>query len=158
MTCHTNRKYRSTLYFMNQNHTVSLVFRLITVIVLLCSTCSLWAKGKEEKKIWAFAYGTCLNDSVVYVSAISAIPEASIDKKNNFLNNRAAYSAQFQHYLGSLEGNSSNVAATCTVFYDTKKSRLEKKFAKLRQRAQKDKDQKWMELNAGDFNWSPLTD
>ena len=87
MACHTNRKYRSTLYFMNQNHTVSLVFRLITVIILLCSANNLPAKGKEEKKIWAFAYGTCLNDSVVYVSAISAIPEASIDKKNNFLNN-----------------------------------------------------------------------
>lgn len=143
---------------MNQNHTVSLVFRLITVIILLCSANNLPAKGKEEQKIWAFAYGTCLSDSVVYVSAISAIPQASLDRKTDFLNNRAAYSAQFQHYLSGLEGYNSKVPATCTVFYDTKRSRLEKKFAKLRQRAQKDKDQKWMELNAGDFNWSPLTD
>lgn len=143
---------------MNMNHCISLVFKLTTAIILICSANTATAKDKNEKQIWAFAYGTCLNDSTVYVSAISTIPHATLDKKTQFLTNRAAYTAQFQQYLKQFASDNRGIPATCAIFFDTKKSRLEKKFAKMRQRAKKITDKKWTELNAGDFKWEPITE
>ena len=62
------------------------------------------AKSKE-KQVYAFAFGTCFNDSVVYLSAISPVPDGVIESKTKFLNNRSAYSNQFKFFLDSKNGH-----------------------------------------------------
>lgn len=89
------------------------------------------AKSKE-KQVYAFAFGTCFNDSVVYLSAISPVPDGVIESKTKFLNNRSAYSNQFKFFLDSKNGH----PHTCAVFFSTKKEKLQKKYAKIRQKMQ----------------------
>lgn len=108
------------------------------------------AKSKE-KQVYAFTFGTCFNDSVVYLSAISPVPDGVIESKTKFLNNRSAYSNQFKFFLDSKNGH----PHTCAVFFSTKKEKLQKKYAKIRQKCNKNKKKQLAELPATDFVFLP---
>lgn len=132
------------------------VVRFISIIALLfVCIASVQAKDKSDKTIYAFAYGTCFNDSVVYVSAISELPEAVINSKTKFLENRQIYSNQFKQYLDALNQGH---AHTCAVFFDKKKDTLMKTLAKLRRNTARSKKTvtKLVEIAEADFKFSTI--
>lgn len=125
-------------------------FALVTLFSTLVAS-NIQAQNKE-KQIYAFAFGTCFNDSVVYLSAISPIPNATIESKTKFLNNRLAYSNQFKYYLDSKNSQ----PHTCALFFSTKKEKLQKKYAKMRQKYNKNKQKQLTELTTADFEFHPV--
>ena len=71
----------------------------ITAVCMALSICNVQAKSKDDKAVYAFIYGTCFNDSIVYISSIERLSNTAIDKKTNFLNDRSNYTNAFKNYL-----------------------------------------------------------
>ncbi len=105
------------------------------------------AQSKSNGGVCMFAYGTDFNDSTVYVTAISRVDGAMLDKKTNFLAYRQTFSQQMKNYLDRTYGGSH----TCAVFFNSNRAKLEKVYAKMRRNAAKNKGEKFVEIPATDF-------
>lgn len=121
----------------------------MALLLVVVATVSVQAKNKQEKNVYAFAYGTCLSDSTVYLSAISQLDSATVEKKTEFLHNRSLYSYQFKVYLEHVYKKT----YTCAVLYATSKDKLEKKYVKLRRHLNKSKDFRYIEVPVTDFKF-----
>ncbi len=112
------------------------------------------AFGKErDNTVYAFGFGTCLGDSIVYLTTIQPIDSAKTNRKTGFLIERNAYSAEMEQNLRRKYGQH----FTCAVFYDTKKDKLEKQYLKLRKQLARDKSVRLEELPPTDFAFSAVT-
>ena len=118
----------------------------IALLVVFFFSATFQAAAKKNE-IYAFAYGTCFNDSTIYLSSVSQLTIASVDKKSKLLNDRTGYSDQFKVYLNKAY----NGDHTCTIFFSTNRKKLEKKYAKLRRAYRKDKDARLVEVPASSF-------
>lgn len=122
-------------------------------LVLFCAALMYSLSNHAQKTVYAFGFGTSFNDSTVYLSAIQILPEAQIQKKTGFLENRASYTLQMKRYLESnYVGHE-----TCVLFFSTKKEKLEKKYIKVRRQAQRNKQQTVRELPSEEFRFSALS-
>lgn len=72
-------------------------------------------------------------DSTVYFTEIKQVPNAYVERSTGFLYSRNKYSGQLQQYFKS----TSSVPFSSVVCWDQKRSKLEKKFSKMRQKYQK---------------------
>lgn len=122
----------------------------LTLLICILTVGSAQAKGKKTRQVYAFAFGTCLNDSVVYLSAIETLPDAELDRKTQFLNNRSTYSNRLKFYLDGKY----NRTHTCAVFFGEKKDALEKTYVQLRRNYNKDKHAVLVEIPLTDFKIS----
>ncbi len=122
----------------------------ITAVCMAISICNVQAKSKDNKAVYAFVYGTCFNDSIVYISSIERLSNTAIDKKTNFLNDRSNYTNAFKSYLD----NKYQEPHTCAIFYATKRDNIEKKYVKIRHNVTKDKHCRLVEIPATDFKIS----
>lgn len=121
------------------------------VVALLLAVMPVAARGKQQT-VYMFAYGSCLTDSVAYLSAVELVKDASIDSKSNFLNDRLAYSNAFKHYLDAKFGGTHMAA----LFFNVKRDKLEKTFLKIRRNVQKDKQLRLVEIPISDFRLSSV--
>lgn len=121
------------------------IFTTLLFSFALCTT--IQASNKGEKTIYAFVYGTCFNDSTVYISAIERIANAETESKTGFLVNRSDYANALKKYLDQKYKK----PHTCTVFYATKRDKIEKKYVKIRHVANRDKHCKLVEIPVTDF-------
>lgn len=115
--------------------------------LLLLTLPALAQKADKGGGLYAFGYGMCLNDSIVFLTSVQQIPGTYIDKSSGFMAQRAAYGAQLRDFLfqkGYLR------IPTCVVLYDTEKSKAEKLLAEVRKQIDKRK-QRYLELTAEDF-------
>ena len=97
-------------------------------------------------------FGVCFSaiDSTVYFTDIKQVPNTSVERGSGFLYSRNNYSYQLQQYFKSTSG-SNYTAVTC---YNQKRTKLEKKYAKMRQKYQK----KHFVVNyVHDFAYNPIT-
>lgn len=111
------------------------------------------AGKKKDTPVYLFGYGVALLDSTVYMSAVMPLDSAEIDSKTHILNSIVRYSNQFQSYVEALYVP--HVATA--IFYHKNKAKLEKKYLKLRRRANEDKSLKLVEIPANEFKfvWVP---
>lgn len=118
--------------------------------VLLLPITDACAKGKRAQAIYAFAVGQCFNDSIAYISAVCELPQATLEKKTKFLQNRAIYSASFKRYLDALEGKTH----ITMVFYASEQERLNKQITKLKRIYARDKSlARVVEVSKDDFHF-----
>ncbi len=99
-----------------------------------------------------YMFGVCFSaiDSTVYFTDIKQVPNTSVERGSGFLYSRNNYSYQLQQYFKSTSG-SNYTAVTC---YNQKRTKLEKKYAKMRQKYQK----KHFVVNyVHDFAYNPIT-
>jgi hypothetical protein len=88
----------------------------------------------------------------VYLTAIQQLPEAQIGK-HNFLNYRADYAAQFSHYVQQYYDLPQ---VTTVVIFEKKRSKLEKRFLKIRKRARQEQAKRIVEISYSDFKFEPI--
>lgn len=87
------------------------------------------AKIKPIDKMYMFGFSASFKDSIVYFTDIQAVDSAWIDTKTKFLQGRELYSEQLKNHLAT-NLNESN--RTCIVMFAKKRSKLEKKYLKLK--------------------------
>ena len=125
---------------------------MFLMLVSLCtSVCA-----QRNKQYFApkdmYMFGVCFSaiDSTVYFTDIKQVPNTSVERGSGFLYSRNNYSYQLQQYFKSTSG-SNYTAVTC---YNQKRTKLEKKYAKMRQKYQK----KHFVVNyVHDFAYNPIT-
>lgn len=107
-------------------------------------------KKVSQTMVYAFAVGTSLKDSTVYISSIQTLENATIESKKKFLQDRHIYSQQFKVYLNGQAGQ----PCTCALFFSTRKAKLEKEVLKLRKLYNRPKTQKLLkEVSEQDFQF-----
>ena len=125
---------------------------MFLMLVIVCtSVCA-----QRNKQYFApkdmYMFGVCFSaiDSTVYFTDIKQVPNTSVERGSGFLYSRNNYSYQLQQYFKSTSG-SNYTAVTC---YNQKRTKLEKKYAKMRQKYQK----KHFVVNyVHDFAYNPIT-
>lgn len=116
--------------------------------------CALWCAGLslsakvERTTVYMFGFSASFTDSVAYITDIQRLDSAYIDTKTDFLMDRVVYSEQLQTYMESMElvGNS-----TCSVFFHTKKNKLQEEYEKVKKRYREDQGVVLKELEPGSF-------
>ena len=129
--------------------------RIIVVFLMLVTVCTSVC-AQRNKRYFApkdmYMFGVCFSaiDSTVYFTDIKQVPNTSVERGSGFLYSRNNYSYQLQQYFKSTSG-SNYTAVTC---YNQKRTKLEKKYAKMRQKYQK----KHFVVNyVHDFAYNPIT-
>ena len=107
---------------------------------------------QAQKRVYAFAYATCLKDSVVYVSTMQQIPDAQIGK-DGFLNYRADFGAQFGAYV---QQHFDHPNVTSVVVFHKQRKKLEKRYLKMRKLAQQQQGKRIVEINYSDFRFQAV--
>lgn len=106
--------------------------RIFLLSLVALATTALWA-GNINKKTFLFGFVTSFNDSVVYFTTIQETDSAWTDKKTKFLYSRDNYSYQLRDYM-----RSQGVAnPTCVTVYALKRKKIEKKYAAMVKRYEK---------------------
>lgn len=129
--------------------------RIIVVFLMLVGLCTSMS-AQRNKRYFApkdmYMFGVCFSatDSTVYFTDIKQVPNTSVERGSGFLYSRNNYSYQLQQHIKSTSG-SNFTTVTC---YDQKRTKLEKKFSKMRQKYQK----KLFVVNyIHDFAYKPIT-
>lgn len=123
---------------------------IFALIVAFSTVAQLHASNEKQTTLYVFAYGTCFNDSVAYISSVARLSQASVDGKTKFLNNRSLYVSAFKNYLEKKY----NRIYTCALFFSVKRDKLEKKYLKVKRIAQKEKTTRLIEVPLTEFNLS----
>lgn len=103
------------------------------VVLLLVSAFSLVALAAtvapRRQQVYMFGCALSFNDSVIIMTDLQ--PVEAYMMPNGFLADRSLYSLQLNNYMvGQLQREN----MTCAVFFDKKKTRLEKKYQKIRRK------------------------
>ena len=128
--------------------------RIIVVFLMLVGLSTGMCAQKYRRYFAArdmYMFGVCLSvaDSTVYFTDIKQVPNTSIERGTGFLYSRNAYSNQLQQYFRSTSGGNCT-AVTC---YNQKRSKLEKKYSKMRQKYQK---RNFVVKYTHDFAYNPV--
>lgn len=118
------------------------------------AACALWCAGLslsakvERTTVYMFGFSASFTDSVAYITDIQQLDSAYIDTKTDFLMDRVVYSEQLQTYVEAMElmGN-----CTCSVFFHTKKNKLQEEYEKIKKRYREDQGVVLKELEPGSF-------
>ena len=128
--------------------------RIIVVFLMLVGLSTSMCAQKYRRYFAAkdmYMFGVCFSaiDSTVYFTDIKQVPNTSVERGSGFLYSRNNYSYQLQQYFKSTSG-SNYTAVTC---YNQKRTKLEKKYAKMRQKYQK---RNFVVKYTHDFAYNPV--
>ena len=104
----------------------TVLLALLTTALLVCTSIS--ARRQPVPRMYMFGLAASFTDTIVHFTAIQQVDSAWIETKNNFLQDRQAYSYQLRDYLGTQQQLPQR---TCIVFYSQKREKLEKKYQKM---------------------------
>ncbi|MBP5771251.1 MAG: hypothetical protein J6W75_07795 [Bacteroidaceae bacterium] len=124
---------------------------IICLLGLLFALPSLAQKKPEKKTIYLFGFATSFTDSLAYLTSIQKLDEGWIDE-HKFLVDRSLYSLQLQINLEQIEGVKNPI---CTILFDTKQRRLQRKWAKIKKRHEAAQDLIYKELGEEHFKFHP---
>ena len=99
---------------------------LAASMMMVCTTMS--ARRQPVPQMYMFGVAASFTDTIVHFTAIQQVDSAWIETKNDFLQDRQAYSYQLRDYLSSQQQRPQR---TCIVFYSQKREKLEKKYQKM---------------------------
>ena len=84
---------------------------------------------------------------------IQVLEEAYIETKTGFMYDRSIYSQQLQIWVEQVKGQP---YTTCSIFFSDSKSKLEKKYKKIRDKYYKDQSTILKHLEPGEFKFIQL--
>ena len=86
------------------------------------------------KRVYIFGFSASLTDSTAFQTDIQVLDSAWIDA-HKFLLDRALYSLQLQSHVEAQEHHKNTI---CTIYFNTKPRKLQRKWAKVKKRYEKD--------------------
>ena len=109
------------------------VFASLFLVLIVCSAFSL--KGnKKDMGMYMVGVSASFTDSLIYFTDIQFLDSVSLDKAK-LLPLRDQYSDQLEDYLENKLGLTDR---TCFIYFDAKKSKLEKTVKKMKDKYKKD--------------------
>jgi len=113
-------------------------FMLLAVVLLLAvGTTDISGKRVMIPKLYMFGFAASFNDTIVYFTDIQTVDSAWIEKKSKFLQSRNVYASELRNFLSD---EMAMPHRTCVVFYSKKRSKIEKKYLKMKHKYGRQKD------------------
>lgn len=110
------------------------------------------AKPKKTK-VYVFGISTNFTDSITYITDIQTLETAYIETKTGFLYDRSIYAQQLQIWVEQVK---LQPYTTCAIFFNESKSKLEKKYKKIRDKYYKDQSTIVQQLEPEEFKFKQL--
>jgi len=134
-----------------------LTYKIFTIACLFLLTVgSVQAKRVCVPKMYMFGFAASFNDTIVHFTDVQAVDSTWIETKNKFLLQRDTYSRQLRSYLS----NQGMPHRTCIVLFNKNRSKLEKKYLKMKRLYSPSKDGQAhydvRDLTIGDFTFSSV--
>ncbi len=102
----------------------------MTLLVAFAACIAIQAQEVQRQRVYIFGFAASLSDSLAYQTDIQVLDSAYL-YRNGFLADRTQYSTQLQQAVQQMSGHGNMI---CSVFFDKKKAKLEKKYLKIKQR------------------------
>ena len=104
---------------------------IAAVIASALAVTDVSAKRKMMPRVYMFGFVASFNDSIVHFTNVQPVDSAWMDTKKNFLLGRDNYSYQLRNYFAN---SLSMPHRTCVVVAGEKRTDVEKKLLKLKQK------------------------
>ena len=104
--------------------------RLLLVSLFLVAVYEGFAYEPLKRRIYMFGFAASFTDSIAYITDVQAIDSAYVHY-NGFLADRTLYAAQLNVYLQS---HLKKKDMTCVVYFNKNKSKLEKKYLRVKKK------------------------
>ena len=128
------------------------ITKLIICFGLFCLIAgSIEAKKKVvQKPIYMVGVGISLVDSMVFITDMQLVDSVTIEKKTKFLADRQLYSFQLQRYL---EGAYKGGPYIPSVFFGSKKKKMERQYLSLHKRYVQSKELRMILVDISQFRF-----
>ena len=125
---------------------------IVFIGLLLVASMPLDAKTRRvgQKPVYMIGVGISLVDSMVFITDMMQVDSVTLEKKTNFLMDRQLYSFQLQHYL---EQNYKGGPYVPSVFFGTKRKKMERQYLSLHKRYVNRKDLRMVLVDQGQFRF-----
>lgn len=114
------------------------------------------AKQVMVPKMYMFGFAASFNDTIVHFTDIIEMDSAWIDTKTKFLSGLEVYSLQLRNHLAERENMPGR---TTVVLFDRKRSKLEKKYLKMKRLYDGNKNRRPYDLRTlspTEFRFQPI--
>lgn len=124
------------------------IFASLFLVLMVCSAATM-KNDKKDMGMYMVGVSASFTDSLIYFTDIQFLDSVSLDKAK-LLPLRGQYSEQLDNYL---EGKLGLTDRTCFIYFDAKKSKLEKTMKKMKDKYKKDGKAVLKEIGA-DFKFT----
>ena len=123
-------------------------------LLMLAAVEPLAAKTRkvEQKPVYMVGVGISLVDSMVFITDMMQVDSVTLEKKTKFLMDRQLYSFQLQRYL---EENYKGGPYVPSVFFGTKRKKMERQYLSLHKRYVNNKGLRMILVDQGQFRFKP---
>ena len=128
------------------------LYRCLAAILLLFTltfVLSVSAKDKLVNRMYVYGVSTSFNDSTVYFTSIQEIDSVEVVGKTKILANKQEYSLQLKNYFS----NKGLQYRTCVTVNNSNKKKIEKSYAKLKQKYLKKWNYTLKNIDDSDFKF-----
>ena len=108
------------------------VLAALLMVFMVSSAFSL--KKSKSNGLYIVGVSASFSDSLIYFTDIQFVDSVNVDK-NKLLPMRSQYSDQLENYLEQVKGMKNR---TCFIYFNEKKSKLEKNINKMKENYQKE--------------------
>ncbi|MBR5052550.1 MAG: hypothetical protein IKW91_04945 [Bacteroidaceae bacterium] len=123
-------------------------------LLLVAASNPLEAKEKKvvQKPVYMVGVGISLVDSMVFITDMMQVDSITLEKKTKFLMDRQLYSFQLQRYL---EENYKGGPYVPSVFFGTKRKKMERQYLSLHKRYVNSKELRMILVDRSEFRFKP---
>lgn len=108
--------------------------KVLASLILVLMVCSAFTMKSKSNGMYIVGVSASFADSLVYFTDIQFVDSVTLDKETKLLPMRSQYSEQLDTYLEQVKGMETR---TCFIYFDQKKSALEKVIKKMKEEYKK---------------------
>ena len=108
--------------------------KIVASLFIVLALCTASTMENKKKGMYIVGVSASFTDSLIYFTDIQFVDSVNVDK-NKLLPMRSQYSDQLENYLEQVKGMKNR---TCFIYFNEKKSKLEKNINKMKENYQKE--------------------
>ena len=108
--------------------------KIVASLFIVLAMCTASTLENKKNGMYIVGVSASFTDSLIYFTDIQFVDSVNVDK-NKLLPMRSQYSDQLENYLEQVKGMKKR---TCFIYFNEKKSKLEKNINKMKENYQKE--------------------
>lgn len=108
--------------------------KIVASLFIVMAMCTASTLENKKNGMYIVGVSASFTDSLIYFTDIQFVDSVNVDK-NKLLPMRSQYSDQLENYLEQVKGMKNR---TCFIYFNEKKSKLEKNINKMKENYQKE--------------------
>ena len=108
--------------------------KIVASLFIVLAMCTASTLENKKNGMYIVGVSASFTDSLIYFTDIQFVDSVNVDK-NKLIPMRSQYSDQLENYLEQVKGMKNR---TCFIYFNEKKSKLEKNINKMKENYQKE--------------------